>query len=41
MKILVSVGDGQVKDSFFTPRTIQKLEKLGTVIYNQTGRQSF
>ena len=41
MKILVSVGDGQVKDSFFTPRTIQKLEAMGTVIYNKTGRQSF
>ncbi len=41
MKILVSVGDGQVKDSFFTPYAIQKLEAMGTVIYNQTGRQSF
>lgn len=41
MKILVAVGDGQVKDSFFTPQVIEKLEKLGTVVYNQTGRQRF
>ena len=29
MKILVAVGDGQVKDSFFTPQVIEKLEKIG------------
>lgn len=40
MKVLVAIGDGQVKDSFFTPMALQKLNSLGTVIYNETGRQS-
>lgn len=41
MKILVTVGDGEVKDSFFTPRAKAALEALGEVEYNDTGRQAF
>lgn len=41
MKILVTVGDGEVKDSFFTPRAKAALEALGDVEYNDTGRQAY
>jgi len=39
MKVLVAIGDGQVKDSFFTPKVLERLNALGTIIYNETGRQ--
>ena len=41
MKILVSIGAGMVKDSFFTPQVIERLETIGTVVYNETGNQEF
>lgn len=41
MKILVTVGDGEVKDSFFTPAAKAALEALGEVEYNDTGRQAY
>ena len=41
MKILVTVGDGEVKESFFTPKAKKALEALGEVEYNQTGRQAY
>lgn len=41
MKILVTVGDGEVKDSFFTPTAKAALEELGEVEYNATGRQAY
>ena len=41
MKILVTVGAGEVQDSFFTPRVRAELETLGEVEYNETGRQAY
>lgn len=41
MKILVTVGDGEVKESFFTPKAKAALEALGEVEYNATGRQGY
>lgn len=41
MKILVTVGDGEVKESFFTPKAKAALEALGDVEYNDTGRQAY
>ena len=41
MKILVTVGAGEVKDSFFTPKAKAALEALGDVEYNDTGRQAY
>ena len=41
MKILVTVGDGEVKESFFTPAAKAALEELGEVEYNAVGRQAF
>ena len=41
MKILVTVGDGEVKESFFTPKAKAALEALGEVEYNATGRQAY
>lgn len=41
MKILVTVGAGEVKDSFFTPKAQQALAALGDVEYNDTGRQAY
>ena len=41
MKILVTVGAGEVKDSFFTPAAKAALEELGDVEYNATGRQAY
>lgn len=41
MKILVTVGDGEVKESFFTPKAKEALEALGDVEYNDTGRQAY
>lgn len=41
MKILVAVGAGAVKDSYFTPEVIRQLEEIGEVVYNETGRQAY
>ena len=41
MKILVTVGDVEVKESFFTPAAKAALEELGEVEYNAVGRQAF
>ena len=41
MKILVTVGAGEVFDSFFTSRVREDLEQLGEVEYNATGRQAY
>lgn len=41
MKILVTVGAGEVQDSFFTPKARAALEALGEVEYNDTGRQAY
>lgn len=41
MKILVAIGAGHVKDSYFTPEVIRQLEELGEVVYNETGNQGF
>ena len=41
MKCLVTMGDGETKNSFFTPAVLQQLETLGEVIYNQTGKPHF
>ena len=41
MKILVTVGAGEVQDSFFTPKAKAALEELGEVEYNATGRQAY
>lgn len=41
MKILVTVGAGEVQDSFFTPKARAALEELGDVEYNEMGRQAF
>lgn len=41
MNILVTVGDGEVKESFFTPKAKAALEALGDVKYNNTGRQAY
>lgn len=41
MKILVTVGAGEVQDSFFTPRVKAELEALWEVEYNATGRQAY
>lgn len=37
MKFLVAMGECKTRDSFFTKRAIQELEKLGEVIFNDTG----
>lgn len=39
MKILVTVGKGQVRDSFFTPRAVEQLRSLGEVVFNETDNQ--
>lgn len=39
MKILIAVGAGEVRDSFFTPAVIEEIEKCGEVVYNETGQQ--
>ena len=41
MKILVTVGAGEVFDSFFTPKVREVLEGLGEVEYNATGHQAY
>ena len=41
MKCLVAVGDGEVKNSFFTPTARRELESLGEIIENDTGRPNF
>lgn len=38
MKILITLGAGEVRDSFFSPAAIRELELFGEVIYNETGR---
>ncbi len=38
MKILVTVPDGPVRESFFTPDVQKRLSELGEVEYNTTGR---
>lgn len=41
MKYLIALGEGEIRDSFFTDRVLKELEKSGDVIYNMTGRQAF
>lgn len=41
MKVLVALGEGQVKDSYFTPKVVEELNKLGEIVYNETGNQGF
>ncbi len=41
MNILVAMGSGEAKDSFFTPKVIAALEQMGNVIYNETGKPNF
>ncbi len=41
MKILITTGEGFVKDTFFPPEIIAEIEKLGHIIYNNTGRDNF
>lgn len=41
MKILVTVGESEVKDSFFTPKVKAALEELGEVEYSDAGRQAY
>lgn len=41
MKILLAIGEGEVRDSFFTPKVLEELKKLGEVVFNETGRQGF
>lgn len=38
-KILVTVPEGIVRNTFFPPETIKRLESLGDVIWNDKGRQ--
>ena len=40
MKFLVAMGAGEVRDSFFTPRVLKELAKLGEVKFNETGAQN-
>ncbi|MFI3115588.1 MAG: hydroxyacid dehydrogenase [Clostridia bacterium] len=41
MKILVGIGESEVKESYFTPTVVEQLEKLGEIVWNETGRQAF
>lgn len=36
MKILITLGAGEVRDSFFTPSVMKEIEKCGEVIFNET-----
>lgn len=40
MKMLVTLGKGQVRDSFFTPKVWEKLQAMGEVVCNETDRQA-
>jgi phosphoglycerate dehydrogenase-like enzyme len=37
MKFLITMGAGEIRDSFFTPRAIAELSKHGEVVFNDTG----
>ena len=37
MKFLVAMGEGEVRNSFFTERAIDELKKHGEVVFNNTG----
>lgn len=37
MKFLITMGECETRDSFFTPRAIAELEKHGEVVFNDTG----
>ncbi|WP_127490701.1 hydroxyacid dehydrogenase [Paenibacillus glycanilyticus] len=37
MKFLVTMGECETRDSFFTPRAIAELKKHGEVVFNDTG----
>ncbi len=39
MKILVTIPDGDIKDTFYTEKSKAAVESLGEVIYNPLGRQ--
>ncbi|MBQ2956127.1 MAG: hydroxyacid dehydrogenase [Clostridia bacterium] len=39
MKILITLPRGEVFDRHFPPHIIRRLEKLGSIVYNETGRQ--
>lgn len=38
MRFLITLGAGEVRDSFFTPKAISEIEKYGEIVYNETGR---
>lgn len=38
MKFLVTMGAGEIRDSFFTKKVMEELERYGEVKYNNTGR---
>lgn len=37
MKFLITLGAGEVRDSFFTPKVIAEIQKCGEIVYNETG----
>lgn len=41
MKILVTLGEGMVRDTFFTPKVVKELEALGEVVWNETGNPNY
>ncbi len=38
MKLLVTMGDGEIRNSFFTKKVMDELKKYGEVKYNNSGR---
>ncbi len=41
MKILISIGKGTIRDTFFPPHIISQIENIGEVVYNDTESENF
>jgi phosphoglycerate dehydrogenase-like enzyme len=40
MKFLIAMGEGEIRDSFFTPRALAELARHGELVFNATGQHA-